>query len=173
MSNYQRIYAAGATYFFTVNLEDRTGRLLIDYVDALRRAFAATRDVHPFHIDAVVILPDHLHCIWSLPSGDSDFSTRWRLIKARFSHVIPTRHAVPSSKAAKCERGVWQRRFWEHLIRNDKDYAAHIEYIHYNPVKHCHVDRVVDWPYSSFHRFVRDGVCPADWAGSPGVDGRY
>jgi putative transposase len=176
MANYRRVYVAGATYFFTVNLADRTRRTLIDHVAALRCAFRATKASLAFDIDAIVILPDHLHCIWTMPPGDCDFSTRWRLVKARFSHMVPRSQLVQlvsPSKADKHERGVWQRRFWEHLICDDADYAAHLAYIHYNPVKHGHARQAADWPYSSFHRFVRTGVYPRDWAGNPEIQGRY
>ena len=115
-------------------------------------------------MDAVVILPDHLHCIWQLPEKDSDFSSRWRLIKAHFSRSITTtQEYISKSRLRKNERGLWQRRFWEHVICDEKDYVRHIEYIHYNPVKHGYVHRVRDWKYSSFHRWVTHGVYPIDW----------
>ena len=165
MTNYRRLRQPGGTYFFTVNLADRRQRLLTDHIDALRGAFREVRQAHPFIIHAVVILPEHLHCLWELPAGDSDYSTRWRQIKAAFSRALPKEEAVSASRARKGERGVWQRRFWEHAIRDDADYAARFGYIHFNPVKHGWAERVRDWPYSSFHRHVRLGVYPIDWGG--------
>ena len=113
----------------------------------------------------MVVLPDHLHVIWTLPEDDANFATRWRLIKSRFSHAIPAGESVSNSRLTKGERGIWQRRFWEHTIRDENDFARHVDYIHINPVKHGLVTRVVDWPYSSFHRLVKLGVYPEDWAG--------
>jgi len=170
MTNYRRLRQSGGTFFFTVNLADRRQRLLTDHIDALRNAFREVRQAHPFIIHAVVILPEHLHCLWELPTGDSDYSTRWRQIKAAFSRTLPKGEAVSASRARKGERGVWQRRFCEHAIRDDADYAARFDYIHFNPVKHGWAKRVRDWPYSSFHRYVRLGVYPADWGGHE-IDG--
>jgi putative transposase len=116
-------------------------------------------------IDAIVILPDHLHAVWTLPDGDRDFALRWRLIKAAFSRGLSAGERISASRARKAERGIWQRRYWEHTLRDDDDLARHIDYIHFNPVKHGHVARVVDWPHSSFHRMVERGVYPADWGG--------
>ena len=123
----------------------------------------------PVRIDAIVVLPDHLHCIWSLPDGDDDFSTRWRQLKSAFSHRVPPGERRSASRLAKGERGVWQRRFWEHALRDEADYRQHVDYIHYNPVKHGHVQHVRDWPHSSFHRFVQRGIYPPTWAGE-GMD---
>jgi putative transposase len=120
----------------------------------------------PFGIDAIVILPDHLHCLWTLPPGDADYSVRWARIKQAFSRRIPWGERRRASRIAKRERGLWQRRCWEHSIADSDDLKHHVDYIHYNPVKHGHVDSVVDWPHSSFHRYVRMGVYPPDWAGS-------
>jgi putative transposase len=169
MTNYRRSSIAGACYFFTVNLADRHRSLLTDNISLLRAAFEYARTRHPFIIDAIVILPDHLHAIWSLPEGDSDFALRWRLIKTVFSRGIPHGERRSSSRQEKGERGIWQRRYWEHLIRDDSDYVRHVDYIHINPVKHGHVPHVVDWPHSSFHRFVRAGLLPEDWAGAAAV----
>ena len=124
-----------------------------------------TRDRFPFHIDAFVVLPDHIHAVWTLPPDDSDFSLRWRQIKVRFAKAIPKGEWLSPVRQARGERGIWQRRFWEHLIRNEADYARHIEYCYINPVKHGLVRRVRDWPYSSFHRDVAAGIFPEDWAG--------
>ncbi|MBN8964752.1 MAG: transposase, partial [Rhizobiales bacterium] len=142
-------------------------------IGALRVAFRETKTRHPFSIEAIVVLPDHLHTIWSLPEGDSDFATRWRLIKASFSRALPAGEQISESRTGKGERGIWQRRYWEHTLRDESDFARHADYIHFNPVKHGHSTRVVDWPHSSFHRMVRLGVYPADWAGDAqsGEDG--
>ena len=173
MPNYRRAQIAGGTYFFTVVLADRSARLLTDHVDLLRGAFADVKSLLPFTINAIVVLPDHLHCVWTLPDGDHDFSSRWRRIKAAFSRAIPSCADVTTSQASKGERGIWQRRFWEHLIRDDADYDAHVSYIHYNPVKHGHVARASDWPHSSFHRFVRSGIYAADWAAGENAEGSF
>jgi putative transposase len=165
VTNYRRNFVPGGSYFFTVNLADRRSRMLTEHINALRSAFRDVRTRHPFNIDAVVVLPDHLHAIWTLPEGDADFALRWRLLKSAFSRSLPETEQVSASRQSKGERGVWQRRYWEHTLRDDADYAAHVDYIHFNPVKHGYVDRVKDWPYSSFHRMVRLGVYPQDWAG--------
>ncbi len=165
MTEYRRYRVKGGTYFFTVNLEDRQQTLLTDRIAELREAFRQVQHHHPFTLDAVVILPDHLHSLWTLPEGDDDFSLRWRQIKSAFSRALESGERVSRSRKMKGERGVWQRRFWEHAIRDNADYTAHVDYIHYNPVKHGQVQQVFDWPYSSFHRFVERGVYPQDWAG--------
>ncbi|MBD9467631.1 transposase [Pseudoxanthomonas sp. PXM01] len=163
MTRYRRALVPGGTYFFTVNLADRRTTLLVDHVDLLRDTVRHTRQRHPFVIDAMVVLPDHLHAVWTLPPGDTDFPMRWRLIKTRFSHGLPQGEHRRASRAGKGERGIWQRRYWEHLIRDEADLQRHIDYIHVNPVKHGYVARVVDWPYSTFHRFVREGLLSSDW----------
>jgi putative transposase len=165
MTDYRRNFVPGGSYFFTVNLEDRRLRLLTEHIDVLRAAFRYVRGRHPFTIDSIVILPDHLHAIWTLPDGDADFATRWRMIKSAFSRGLPAGEEISKSRAAKGERGVWQRRYWEHTLRDEDDYAGHMDYIHFNPVKHGHVTRVRDWPHSSFHRMVKLGIYPEDWAG--------
>ena len=119
-------------------------------------------------MDAVVILPDHLHCVWRLPDGDADYSTRWSLIKATFSRSLARGERRSASRIKRGERGIWQRRFWEHCLRDENDYARHVDYIHWNPVKHGHVDRATDWAYSSFHRYVARGVYASDWGGGKG-----
>ncbi|KAF1721044.1 REP-associated tyrosine transposase [Pseudoxanthomonas wuyuanensis] len=170
MTEYRRPRTPGATWFFTVNLAERRGNTrLVAHVDALRRSFALVRSRHPFHIEAIVILPDHLHCLWRLPDGDADNATRWGLIKAGFSRAIPRNERINASRLSRGERGIWQRRFWEHQIRDETDYAAHVDYIHYNPVKHGHADTAAEWPYSSFHAFVAKGLYPLDWASRPGT----
>lgn len=164
MTEYRRFLHPGATWFFTVNLAERRGNhLLTDHIDLLRAAFTHVKAKHFYDIDAIVVLPDHLHCILTLPNGDSDFSTRWGLIKAYFSRNLDKRERVSKSRAKRGERGIWQRRFWEHLIRDDTDYRQHVDYIHWNPVKHGRVQRVKDWPHFSFHRYVRRGVYPENW----------
>ncbi len=174
MTSYRRAYAPGATWFFTVALaERRENRLLVERVDTLRSVFRDVQARHPFRVDAIVILPEHLHCLWTLPSGDADFSMRWSLIKARFSRSIPAGERLSASRAKRCERGIWQRRFWEHLIRDEEDFARHVDYIHWNPVKHQHVAQPLDWPHSSFHRYVREGLLPADWGVGEEVAGAF
>jgi putative transposase len=162
---YRRNRVAGGTYFFTVTLRDRTSRLLIQSVAGLRRFYAEVRSRRPFETVAVVVLPDHLHAIWRLPDSDADCSGRWRAIKAGFIRNL-RRSGIAFAMNAAGEAEVWQRRFWEHTIRNDADLRAHVDYVHWNPVKHGHVARVRDWPYSSFHRYVREGVLTVDWGGA-------
>ncbi len=192
MSRYRRMYVPGGTYFFTVNLAQRGGDLLVRHVDVLREAVRVTRLERPFRIEAWVVMPDHLHAVWTLPEGDADFSVRWGAIKSRFSRgcrvgLAPTRLNMPAgapvegfgrvgasswaltkadvlervgasptlrspSKVRKKESGIWQRRFWEHCIRDEADFAAHVEYCHWNPVKHGYVERPEDWAWSSMHR---------------------
>ena len=166
MTNYRRSNIAGATYFFTVNLADRSSRLLTEHIVLLRNAFEYARNRHFFTIDAIVILPDHLHTIWTLPAGDSDFALRWRLIKTAFSRSLPRGEHCSASRKDKGERGIWQRRYWEHLIRDEEDFARHADYIHINPVKHGWAKQVAEWSHSSFHRHVRAGILPMDWAGN-------
>jgi putative transposase len=165
MTNYRRNRVNGGSYFFTVNLADRTSTLLIDHIDLLRSAVSYTRERHSFTVDAMVILPDHLHAVWTLPLNDADYATRWRLIKTMFSRGVPRDENRTASRMNKGERGIWQRRYWEHTIRDDLDFSRHVDYVHINPVKHGYVTRVADWPHSSFHRYVKDGVLPSDWAG--------
>ena len=165
MTNYRRNFVPGGSYFFTLNLAERRLQLLTDHIDSLRAAFRDTRARHPFTINAIVVLPDHLHTIWTLPEGDKDFAMRWRLIKSAFSRALPSGEKISDSRASKGERGIWQRRYWEHTLRDERDFERHVDYIHFNPVKHGLVARVKDWPHSSFHRMVRFGVYPDDWAG--------
>lgn len=166
MSDYRRHRVPGGTYFFTVNLADRRSSLLVDRIAVLREAFTTTRVARPFSLDAVVVLPDHLHCLWTLPPDDDDFALRWARIKAGFSRHLPLGERRRASRIRKRERGVWQRRYWEHSIRDDEDLRRHLDYIHFNPVKHGHVKRASDWPYSSFRCWVARGVYPLDWSGS-------
>jgi putative transposase len=133
-------------------------------IAALRAAVARTRLLYPFQIDAWVVLPEHMHAVWTLPDGDAGYSLRWTLIKRWFSAAIPTGESRSESHAAKGERGIWQRRFWDHTVRDADDFARHVDDIHFNPIKHGLVARAVDWPHSPFRRAVAQGVYPADWA---------
>ncbi len=174
MTEYRRPYIPGATWFFTVNLAERKGnRLLVDKIDILREVFAETQKKHPFRMDAVVVLPDHLHCIWTLPENDADFSTRWNMLKGAFSKRIEKGEPISVSRQYRRERGIWQRRFWEHCIRDQLDYNKHVDYIHWNPVKHQWVKHVQDWPHSSYHRYVKEGIYPINWGDiiPPEIDG--
>jgi putative transposase len=152
-------------------LADRRLRLLTEHIDRLRDAFRYAQARHPFTIEATVVLPDHLHAIWTLPDGDADYALRWRLIKSAFSRALPAGEQISTSRSDKGERGIWQRRYWEHTLREERDFERHVSYIHFNPVKHGHVNRVRDWPYSSFHRMVQLGIYPEDWAGVSGDAG--
>ena len=165
MSKYRRVWFDRAAVFFTVNCEKRgAGGLLIKNIGALRTAFQMVKKDRPFTIDAIVVLPDHIHCVWTLPDDDNDYSSRWRLIKGNFSRMLPAvNESLSPSRAKRSERAVWQRRFWEHHIRDERDYRNHIDYIHYNPVKHGYCEYARDWQYSSFHNFVKAGVYPLDW----------
>jgi putative transposase len=155
MPNYRRLYRPGGCWFFTANLLDRKATLLTDHIDLLRDAIGETKSRFPFHIDAIVILPDHLHTIWTLPEGDHDFSVRWRRIKASFSKSLPKTEWIDPNRTARGERGIWQRRFWERLIEDDDAYDRCVDYIYFNPVAHGHVQSISDWPHSSFHRDQR------------------
>ena len=170
---YRRSDISGATYFFTVILADRRKTLLLDHVDVLREAIKKVKQNHPFHIDAIVIMPNHLHAMWTLPKDDADFSKRWGLIKANFSRGIENTETISASRINRGERGIWQRRFWEHLIRDDNDYERHVDYIHYNPVKHKYVKTPTDWQYSSVHRFIEKGLVVPDWGAWKEADGEY
>ena len=146
-------------------LQRRGNNLLVRHIDLLREVVRIVKQNHPFKIHGWVVLPDHLHCVIELPEGDVDFATRWRLIKMGFSKGLPRIERLSKVRERRGERGIWQRRFWEHLIRDEADYQAHMDYVHINPLKHGLVRRVVDWPHSTFHRLVAIGVYPADWAG--------
>jgi putative transposase len=163
MPSYTRAFVPGGTFFFTVALLERRHRLLTEHIELLRHAFSVTQARRPFTLDAVVILPDHLHCLWTLPPGDADFSSRWHAIKSGFSRSIPRGERLSARRISKGERGIWQRRFWEHTIRDERDFERHADYIHYNPVKHGRARRAADWPFSSFERYVERGIYPLDW----------
>lgn len=177
---YRRAFIPGGTYFFTL-VTFRRQPIFADphAVGFLRGALRRTMERMPFTIVASVVLPDHMHFIWTLPTDNSDFSTRWRLIKSDFTRHWCKRGAVSenASRLKKGEQDVWQRRFWEHAIRDDEDLMRHVEYVHYNPVKHGLVKSAVDWEYSSFRKYEEEGLYAVDWgtcrqvwAGSPGME---
>jgi len=163
---YRRSDTAGGTFFFTLNLAKRSSRLLTEHINVLRHSVRQVRRAHPFDIVAMVVLPDHLHAIWKLPPGDYDYPLRWSLIKAGFSRALEKTEHISESRKRKRERGIWQRRYWEHQLRDENDLARHVDYIHINPVKHGHTITPVDWTYSSIHRYIRQGIVPPDWAAS-------
>ena len=164
---YRRAFVPGGTYFFTVVTSQRRPIFSDDRtVELLRQAFLHVKKKRPFSVDAMVVLPDHLHCLWTLPPEDSDYPLHWRLVK-----TWVTRHH-DSSDAGRTDRSIWQSRYWEHAIRDELDYRQHVEYIHYNPVKHEHVRRPAEWPHSSFHRYVKKNIYPADWGSTEPLLGR-
>ena len=166
MPDYRRAWHPGGTYFFTVNLlERRDNNLLTRHINTLRDVVHSVRSRHPFIIHGWVVLPEHLHCVIELPENDQDFSTRWRLIKSDFSKTLPKDERRSKVRVKRGERGIWQRRFWEHLIRDEADFHAHMDYVHFNPVKHGHVKCVNEWPHSTFHHLVEQEIYPFDWAG--------
>ena len=160
---YRRVKITGGTYFFTLNLAERKKTLLIDHIDILRHIVNKVKQRHPFKRDAMVILPDHLHAMITLPNGDNDYATRWMLIKQGFSRQIPKTEKINKSRKTRSERGIWQRRYWEHLIRDEYDYEKHVDYIHYNPVKHGYVKQAVEWKYSTIHRYINEGILHPCW----------
>jgi putative transposase len=170
MPNYRRA-REGHAYFFTVVTYRRQPILCLpESRDLLREILFKVRGSHPFIIEAWVLLPDHMHCIWRLPQGDMNYSLRWGLIKAEFtkgSKPWLDRTKGTTSREKHREATVWQRRFWEHMIRDDRDFSAHCDYIHYNPVKHGIVDAPRDWPYSTFHRYVEKEIYSPDWGATP------
>ena len=166
---YRRAFLTGGAFFFTVVTAERKPLFAEqENVATLRAAFRTVRLQRPFTLNAVVVLPDHLHCIWTLPPGDADFSTRWRLIKTWFTkHCDPAPCATAeNARTSKGARFLWQHRYWEHVLRDETDYRRHVEYIHFNPVKHGYVKAPIDWPYSSFRRYVKTGKYPPDWGGN-------
>ena len=170
MSRYRRAITVGGTFFFSV-VAYRRQPILCDAAirTALREAVLSVRRTKPFSIDAWVLLPDHLHCVWTLPPDDGDFSGRWSLIKSAVSRAVGAQYRrtewLNASKLKHREGTIWQRRFWEHCIRDENDFQRHVDYLHFNPVKHGLVSCVADWPHSIFHRFVAEGKYPLDWAG--------
>ncbi len=163
---YRRSRTNGATYFFTV-LTYKRKRILLkeDNVKIIKEAFKEIATKRPFKIDAFILLPDHIHCIWTLPEGDDDFSTRWRLIRSYFTRRcdIKFRDNQTSNMQTKGLQGVWQQRFWEHQVRDEGDFASHVDYIHYNPVKHGLIKTPHEWPYSTFHKYVKKGIYDVYW----------
>lgn len=163
MPNYRRLYLEGGTCFFTVVTYGRRPLFADERtVLQLKQAFRHVKAQLPFIMEAIVILPDHLHAVWRLPPGDSNYSERWRRIKYRFSLQCESH----SPRSHRREKNVWQRRFWEHTLRDEEDYRRHLDYIHYNPVKHGYVAAPGEWPYSSFRHFVQQGVYAPCWGGS-------
>ena len=173
MPDYRRNRIAGGTYFFTLALADRRSDLLVREIAALRASVTRTRHLHPFRIDAWVVLPEHMHAVWTLPEDDAAFSLRWALIKRWFSAAVPPGENRSASRADKGERGLWQRRFWEHTVRDAEDFARHVDYVHFNPVKHGLARSAGDWPYSSFRRAVARGWYPVDWASHDDNEGDF
>ena len=170
MPRYRRA-RTGPTYFFTlVSFERRPILCYAPIRNVLRLALRNVRAKRPFEIDAWVLMPDHLHCIWTLPEGDTDYSTRWAQIKRTVSRFCDTdiraRHPVSESRRKHRDSVIWQRRFYEHAIRDELDFERHVDYVHFNPVRHGHAESAAAWPFSTFHRYVRAGVLPADWGGT-------
>jgi putative transposase len=168
MSDYRRVFIPGGTFFFTVVTFNRRPILTSDLSrEILKHAWETIQEKHPFQCDAACLLPDHLHCLWTLPENDADYSLRWAAIKALFSKGYL--HAIGDgsiSRKRKGEVSIWQRRYWEHAIRDERDYARHFDYIHYNPVKHGLVKNVSEWKWSSFHKYKAKGFYSGDWGGS-------
>lgn len=162
MVHYRRVFAPGGTFFFTVTLKDRKSDLLIKRIDFLQAAIQKVKKQHAFQIKAYVVLPDHLHMIWELPQGDTNYSIRWKKIKAMFSMWVG-KSGIRINKSIHNESQLWQRRFWEHTIRDEYDYENHVNYIHYNPIKHGLVSDLEDWPHSSFHYFLKNGRVDKNW----------
>ncbi|WP_322866934.1 transposase [Aquicoccus sp. G2-2] len=194
MSDYRRLRIPEATAFFTVCLAEPGATLLVEEVVRLRAAVRVTMAERPFGILAWVVLPDHLHCVWQMPEGDTDYSTRWGAIKARFTRSVKSGGTAgynptlrddcgvalqPTgrvSKIGKQEGGLWQRRFWEHHIRDEADLNAHVRYCWNNPVKHGLARTAADWPYSSVHRdtaFGRVEELVGPGFGAEDVDGEF
>ncbi|MDX7897842.1 REP-associated tyrosine transposase [Aeromonas media] len=164
MANYKRAWQPGGTWFFTVVLAERqNNHLLVERIDLLRKVVREVQESHPFRIHGWVVLPEHLHALLELPDGDTNFPLRWRRIKSKFSRAIPNSEVRSESRWRRGERGIWQRRYWEHLVRDQEDFNNHLDYIHINPVKHGLVTAPKDWPYSTFHRWVQQGRYPLTW----------
>lgn len=169
MPNYRRAKIPGATWFFTINLlERRDNNLLIEEILLLKDCIKKVYTSHPFEIIAWVALPDYMHCLWRLPEGDADYATRWRLIKTYFSKALTAREYRLPSRIKNSERGIWQRHYWEHWIRNEQDLQRYFNYIHRNPLKHGLLTRVADWPHSTFHKYVKSGLYSQNWCGDDG-----
>ena len=171
MGRYRRWRVEGATYFFTVVTYQRQRLLTDDHArECLRGALEQVRSRLPFRLLAIVLLPDHLHTVWELPRGDADYSTRWRQVKSMFTRAYRARLSPHRSRSAsrgrRHEQLIWQRRFFEHTCRDEQDVQRCVDYVHINPVKHRLVERVRDWPWSSFHHYARCGAYPLDWGSS-------
>ena len=164
MSNYRRALTAGGTYFFTVALANRKSRLLTENIDILRHSYWRVQQNYPFETVAICVLPEHIHAIWTLPPDDSNYALRWQLIKRYFSRHFQAASQRSESKIKHRDKGIWQLRYLEHQIRDDTDLQRRVDYIHYNPVKHGYVLNCIDWQFSSFHRFVKRGMLPENWA---------
>jgi putative transposase len=163
--HYRRSFVPGGTFFFTVTLYNRKSCLLVERIELLKEAVHSVKNQYPFQMKAYVVLPEHLHMIWELPNGDSNYSLRWKKIKALFSKSI-NRSGFELPKTKHNEYRLWQRRFWEHAIKDMSDFENHVNYIHYNPIKHGLVNELHDWPYSSFHHYVQSGRLCEHWASS-------
>ena len=165
MVGYRRNFVPGGTYFFTATLKDRSSSYLIDHVDLLHESIQTVKNKSHFDELAQVILPDHLHTIWMLPDNDANYPGRWKAIKSLFTRLL-IKSGVSLKRNARGEYPLWQKRYWEHTIKDEQDLKSHIDYIHYNPVKHNYVDNVFDWKYSSLHRYVEKGLLTKDWSGA-------
>ena len=172
MVGYRRNLVPGGTFFFTAMLANWESRALVENIDLLRYAFRVTRHERPFSIDGVVVLPDHLHVVITLPTSDDNFPARWKRFKSLFTRLVVERDRA-GGRNLRGEYELWQRRYWEHTIRDESNLARHIDYIHFNPLKHKLVSRVEEWPHSSFHHYVRQGVLPRDWGGSIALESRF
>lgn len=166
MSHYRRYYVAGGTYFLTIKLDNPRSKLLVEQVDLLRESYAYIQKKYPFETIAICVLPNHIHAIWTLPHDDSNYSLRVRLLKTRFSSYFNAMPNLSHSKLRRHEKGIWQRRFFEHTICDERDLENCIHYIYFNPVKHGWVTQVKDWQFSSFHRDVKRGWLPENWGGT-------
>lgn len=174
MPQYRRDRTPGGTYFFTVNLLDRSQSLLTDYISLLRASISRVKESYPFYVDALVVLPEHFHMVLTLPKGSSEYSDIIRFIKSNFSKGMPGSSNITCvSRTKRKEKGIWQRRFWEHRIKDEVDYKRHIDYCYFNPVKHNHVKKVSDWPYSTFHRDVSAGLYRKGWASEGENEGNF
>lgn len=170
MRTYLRNRVSGGCFFLTLTLENRNSNLLTKHIPMFRQAYRDTKIRYRFELHGMVVLPDHLHMLINLPENESDFSALVSSLKAGFSRRLPKDEIISPSRADKRERGIWQRRFWEHTIRNERDFANHMDYIHFNPVKHGYVSAAKDWPYSTFMKCVEKGTYPLDWGGNPEAD---
>ena len=170
MPDYRRSLVEGGTYFFTLVTYDRLPILNTEHSrKILHQSWVEVKERFYFETVAVCLLPDHLHCIWKLPEGDADYPVRWKEIKRRFT-IRYLKEIGPGeernlSRQKKHEAAIWQRRYWEHTLFEQVDFEEHLDYIHYNPIKHGFVTRAIDWPFSSFPRYVKEGIYEADWAG--------